>query len=113
MNTKRLQEMLAFWQPILRLQDWDIEVRAVSRKSIDGDDGECYAYPDIKEAEIKIVSGRPSSKFADHETILVHELTHCHLEPIRTDENNAKVETATEAISKAFVGMVRKMNGKS
>lgn len=107
MTTTKLRELLDYWQAALRLSDWDIEVYAAPRASMDGDDGECEAYPEIKEAVIRVVRGKPSSEFADHETILVHELLHCHMEPLRTDENNASVELVVEDLSKAFVRMRR------
>lgn len=107
-SKRRLEDLLAFWQPALRLADWDIEVKAATRKAMGGDDGENYAYPELREAEIRVVNGATSSRFADHETVLVHELVHCHLETIRTDENNAALETAIEAISKAIVALKRR-----
>lgn len=107
MNTRELLDLLAYWQPALRLADWDIEVKAKSRKALGGDDGECEAYPDIKEAVIGVVRSKPSSQFADHETILVHELVHCHLERLRTSSNEADVERAVEDLSKAFVRIHR------
>lgn len=107
MTTRELRALLEWWQPALRLADWDIEVKAVPRSRLGGDDGHCYAYPDLKEAEILVVSGRPSSKFADHETILVHELMHCHAEPLRTARTEDKVERLVEDVSKCIVRIAR------
>lgn len=106
-TTRQLRALLEWWQPALRLADWDIEVKAVPRSKLDGDDGHCYAYPDVKEAEIFIASDRPSSRFADHETVLVHELMHCHAESLRNDETEHLVERLVEDTSKAFVRIAR------
>ena len=107
LTKRQLDAWLAYWQPVLRLADWDIEVRSKSRKALGGDDGECSAYPDLFEAEIGVVSGPPSSRFADHETILVHELIHCHMDPLLTPETEKAVEFIVEKLSKAFVALAR------
>lgn len=107
MTNGELRELLEFWQPVLRLSDWDIEVHARPRAKMDGDDGECEAYPDLKEAVIGVVRGKPSSRCADHETILVHELLHCHLERLRNEQTEAEVERVVEDLSKAFVRLAR------
>lgn len=107
MTNRELRDLLAYWQPALRLADWDIEVKAVPSARLDGDDGECCAYPDIKEAEILITRSRPSSQFADHETILVHELLHCHLSPLQTSKTEAAVERIVEDLAKAIVRLAR------
>lgn len=107
MTNRELRALLEWWQPALRLADWDIEVKAKSRTELDGDDGLCYAYPEIKEAEIHVTRGKPSSEFADHETILVHELLHCHLEPLRNDRTEAAVERIVEDLAKAIVRLAR------
>lgn len=104
---RQLEEWLTFWKPALRLADWDIEVKSCSRKKLEGDDGECYAYPELQEAEIRVVSGKPSSALTDHETILVHELIHCHLERLRTETNAEAIELVVEVLSKAFIGLRR------
>lgn len=106
--TKRqLEEWLAFWQPALRLADWDIEVKACSRKKLEGDDAECYPYPELQEAEIRVVSSKPSSALTDHESILVHELLHCHIDRLRTETNGDVIELVVEILSKAFIGLRR------
>ena len=107
MTTRELRELLAFWQPALRLADWDIEVHARTRKSLNGDDGEAAIYPEIKEAEIGVVSTKPSSAYADHETILVHELLHCYFERLRNDSTDGEVERIVEDLSKAIVRIQR------
>lgn len=109
MPTKReLQKLLTRWQAALRLSDWDIELKVLPRGRIHGNDGECYAYPDLREAEIRIVSGATSSKFADHETVLVHELLHCHMDRAQTDENEEAIEAAVEVLSKCIVALARR-----
>lgn len=107
LSQRRLDELLDFWQGALRLADWDIEAKTATRRALNGDDGECSAYPTLREAEIRVVSCAPSSKFADHETILVHELYHCHFEPFRTDKNEQEIERTIEALSKATVALRR------
>lgn len=107
LTKRQLEEWLEFWQPAMRLADWDIEVKACSRKSLEGDDGECYPYPELQEAEIRVVSGKPSSALTDHEAILVHELLHCHVDRLRTDTNGELVEYVVEVLGKAFIGLRR------
>lgn len=107
MTNRELRALLEWWQPALRLADWDIEVKAVPKSKLAGDDGECSAYPDIKEAEILVTRGEPSSQFADHETILVHELLHCHLSPLQTPKTEATVERIVEDLAKAIVRLAR------
>lgn len=111
MNRRELAEVVAFWQPALRLADWDIEALPVARKAMDGDDGECEAYPDLKEATIRVVRGKPSSTLVNHEIIAIHELLHCHFEPIRTEENEQRVEAIIEALSRAFYNLRRSLEG--
>ena len=110
LRKKELEGLAEEWAKALRLGDWDIEVRFGTADEMFDSDGLCYAYSDIKEAEILIRRGKASSKFADTETVLVHELLHCHFEPIRDDTTEPTLEAAIDALSKAFVRM--KHNGQ-
>ena len=105
---KNAEATLDKWQPILRLSDWDIEVDTKPRKKMEEEaDGLCQAYPDLKEAEITICSGKPSSKFSTHERIAVHELVHCLTAEIadKCPEVENEVEKLVEIVSKSFVDL--------
>lgn len=105
------KELLQKWQPILRLSDWDIEVSTRPRKRmLHRADGTNSVYTGLKESEINIVESKPSS--TDHETVVVHELMHCHTDPIATEENEKEVESLIEDVSKAFVRLDRRWSRK-
>ncbi len=83
MNTvsrKELAALVAKWQDILRLRDWDIRVRIVRRKWRKFGDVEADA--DDKKA-VLLVNHRPYSR-ADFnlEELVVHELLHLKLDPM-------------------------------
>ena len=68
------RDILARWQPILRLADWDIDLRLVTtpwRKS-----GDVKVDLDDRKAVLLLKAGQP----AEHlEEIIVHELLHLRL----------------------------------
>jgi hypothetical protein len=68
------RDILARWQPILRLADWDIDLRLVTtpwRKS-----GDIKVDLDDRKAVLLLKAGQP----AEHlEEVLVHELLHLRL----------------------------------
>lgn len=107
MRKRDLERLLAEWAPVLRLADWDIELKVASPSSMQDADGKAWIYPSIREGEIWITKGRMSSRFADAETVLVHELLHFHFEELRTDENEKHLEIALELLSKALVKLKR------
>lgn len=68
------RDILARWQPILRLADWDIDLRLVTtpwRKS-----GDVKVDLDDRKAVLLLRAGQPSEHL---EEIVVHELVHLRL----------------------------------
>jgi hypothetical protein len=66
--------VLATWQPVLRLADWDIDVRLVAtpwRKS-----GDIKVDLDDRKAVMLLAAGMPA---VDLEEVVVHELLHLRL----------------------------------
>jgi ABC-type Zn uptake system ZnuABC Zn-binding protein ZnuA len=105
------QALLDKWQPILRLADWDIEITPKQRRRIlHKSDATNGVYGALKESSIDIVETKPSS--ADHETVVVHELLHCHTDPFFNDDTEKEVEIMVEQVAKAFVQLDRKWSRK-
>lgn len=73
MTRKEINRALPFWQSVLRLEDWTIDVRTVAKAKLvrDGDPLEGYTVMHLEElfAEIEMVRGAT-------EDTLVHELLH-------------------------------------
>lgn len=95
--------MLRFWQPVMRLADWEIVARYKRRLSASG-----YCYPDFpyKRARIEICDPRDWNEEAygrkqDVEADLLHELGHCHFAPFRT-QNATPLGDAEEQIVTAY-----------
>jgi len=68
------REVLARWQPILRLADWDIDLRLVTtpwRKT-----GDVKVDLDDRKAVLLLKAGQPSEHL---EEVVVHELLHLRL----------------------------------
>jgi len=68
------REVLARWQPILRLADWDIDLRLVTtpwRKT-----GDVKVDLDDRKAVLLLKAGQPSEHLGE---VLVHELLHLRL----------------------------------
>jgi hypothetical protein len=76
-----LDACVAKWQKILRLEDWDFNVRLLCKNDIDdGANGTCATILDIGWAEIKISKTPLEADGSPHdmERSLVHELLHVH-----------------------------------
>lgn len=93
----QLNESLAEWQRILRVQDWDVDAKIVRRDDLDtGEERRCGSIWQLakkRHATIKLldpVDWVGDSGGQDHEITLVHELLHIHtrriLEAGDTDE---------------------------
>jgi len=71
---EQARDILARWQPILRLADWDIDLRLVTtpwRKS-----GDVKVDLDDRKAVLLLRAGQPSEHL---EEVVVHELVHLRL----------------------------------
>ena len=110
-----LLESLAFWQSVLRLQDWTIDVRQVRGNGLNmvsDSVGRCRPVLTNKMATIGIIDPvdyDPECSFPlDQEWLLVHELLHLHLEPIAPDVNsplNFCTEQALESITCGLISL--------
>jgi len=82
-----LHERLKYWQRVLRLQDWDIELLQVKSREIGDRWGQTQTSWPWREIRMQIIdaddSGANSSQFGkpfDPEQTLVHELLHTVLD---------------------------------
>jgi hypothetical protein len=112
-----LAERLSYWQKVLRLQDWTVEI--LFKKHFEATHDHCEAYVEVyepkKHARINLIDpghinpeGWPKN---DQETALVHELLHLHLWPFNPEEDTPKwtaMEQATHALSLALIELERK-----
>jgi hypothetical protein len=107
------------WQKKLRLQDWKIKIKLVSKvemiaKEMEYDQdpdtciGFCEPLAEQKVANIYVL--RPRENGEVHEGVnpsidatLVHEMLHCHFAPFSTPETKLAVEQAIEAITEALL----------
>lgn len=115
LTNEQLQERLAYWQKVLRLQDWTI--RVAFRHVVDmepGNEAEVDTNFPLKRAAIAIVYpdeyrsrvGWPQ----EVEESLVHELLHLHLEPWQVEKGSLEYvlqEQAVESLAHALVELAR------
>ena len=106
-----LAPLLAEWQPLLRLADWDIVARYV--RHLD----RCTVSYDAKYKHASIALVDPIDWPADAtfpydiEKHLVHELCHLHLAPLDIANNtpmHLHEEQAVESLARAFVALKRR-----
>jgi hypothetical protein len=97
LTLKQLRSYLAKWQPRVRLEDWTITIRWATAKECEEDlkelIGLCYAYDEIKTAEILIrhpkhMEDEEDLGHRDIEITTLHELLHLHMRPFRTEEGS-------------------------
>lgn len=104
-----LDALLAFWQPRMRLADWDVRVEYKRHMERSGYIIADFAY---KRADITIMDpiDWPGGRPLDPERRLVHELGHLHFAAFKTDDDTPlgdAEEQAVEAFSKALVELKR------
>ena len=124
MDLAEAKERLAYWQRVLRLQDWRIELREAA--AIEMDEGRSWAktkeVAEHKTAQIRMVldraeAGEPSLQGGvcwDPEHNLLHELLHLLLRdwPTEKDSPGATAqELAINLLCEAFLG--RRRTGSS
>jgi hypothetical protein len=116
MKQDELNELLAMWQYLLRLQDWDIKAKfaRVSTFDVGQSEGEVNWVLSKRQAIVKILDPVDYPEDAgwpqDAEQTLVHELLHLHFAPFDAESGSPELtaqEQAIEAISKALVGIKR------
>ena len=79
MTKAQLEKKLRFWQELLRLQDWDIDISFAHHHDIDGF-GHVFWTQEKKKATINITfpNEMEGMSHKDPEKTLVHELLHLH-----------------------------------
>lgn len=108
-----LLELVDRWQGLLRLRDWQLDVRYVTDLAApDGSPcfGLCSRFVDAKRARILIRDPETSAALSDSHDIedtVVHELLHLHFAPLAEDTpaGIAAEEQAVWAISGAFTAL--------
>ncbi len=114
-ETQELGPLVALWQKVLRLQDWDITALIVPEIDIPPDRrGEIEYEAKLCQAFMRILhpSGYAAGMEVDMEQVLVHELQ--HLKMAFTDEFILKnplmdvyLEFAVDSNARALVGLAR------
>lgn len=115
MTCEQLTTRLAFWQRVLRLQDWEIQASIVKiREMRDADeDGCCEWLHAKKRAVIRILAEADYPAGVDwpqdQERTLVHELLHLHVGSFCRPEEGSKeeeiMEQAIHALSLALLDL--------
>jgi len=121
MTQKKLEQLVRKWQKILRLQDWEIEVKQVGHNDFleDGRCAQLEASANQKEGTIKILKPDQyrawNDKPQDIEQDVVHEQAHVYLFAIeryaRAGEEEAlkvAIENAANIFSAALIMLDRK-----
>lgn len=118
MTIEALRERLAYWQRVLRLQDWDIALRMVTdvRDFADADYcGECRAQTDYRRAVILLLdpaveatrevrTGLVAEFCYEPEQVLVHELLHLIVPKAEG------CEYAVESLAKTLMGLKQQLH---
>lgn len=85
-DLEKLEEMLAYWQPKLRLSDWDMKISMAPIGDMNGELAQVTLFLSRKSAHIRVsnLEGRstPGLWPYDLENDLVHELLHAHLDTL-------------------------------
>ncbi len=118
MTIEQLRDRCAYWQQVLRLQDWDITVEIVRSRAIEDAVGKIHPLFSKKIARIKLQDRydacQPDAIYqSDQEVDLVHELLHCHFiacEP--EDWDDLKGETTHQAIHAISTALVKLDRGR-
>ncbi|WP_291981929.1 hypothetical protein [Luteitalea sp.] len=120
-----LRERLVYWQRVLRLQDWDIEVRVLPQHHLNADSpmstgrvsfNHVYRSACILVADPATVIDDHTAAFTRHsvydpEQTLVHELVHLLMPS--PGEVKVDVEFTVEAVSKALVRLDRRQDASA
>lgn len=111
-----LNEALAYWQKVLRLQDWRITAEVVRGRQFDSatQTAGTNLCTGLKEAKITLRDPidyeSPRGTPQDHELDLIHELLHLHLEPlieVAAETNGCYLlkEQVIECLATGFVSL--------
>lgn len=115
------RDRLAYWQDVLRLKDWDIDVSIERRREIGGGGLGCATIDCYRRARVRLCDPidydeRDWPIDRDMEATLVHELVHLHLDDLRVVEKDkdgkttaeyVALERATETLARALLALSR------
>ena len=115
LNQSDLRRQCKWWQGILRLSDWDTEVRVVRASGLSGDSqGEIIPFAQKRVAKVKILDPVDFCGETiipqDMEVTLVHELLHLYFLPFSIADGSPldlAQEQAIDALSVALVSLSR------
>jgi hypothetical protein len=118
LTQEQLEERLAFWQKVLRLQDWRVRVRLVRQRDLrdPGNQGESEWVLENRAAVIRVLEpfDYPSDSVwpQDMERTLVHELLHLHFAPFDAEPDTAESIAQEQAIDCIATGLVALHRGQ-
>ena len=113
-----VKKQLKYWQQVLRLQDWNIELRIVRQHELGDPDAlaECEYYLERKDAFIRIVPPIDLDKFdssyleeeaRDYDVTIIHELLHLHFALFDDPQYECAHEQVINTLSRAFAKIYR------
>lgn len=113
-----LRTQVAYWQKVLYLQDWTIEVRLLRQWEMSDRQtlAQCEWYLQRKDAILGFLSPQDivglhnrflNDEEADYDISLVHELLHLHFAPFHKEDDELFHEQAINAISRGMVKVWR------
>ena len=115
---KELRVQLAYWQKVLYLQDWTVDLRVVRQWEMDDPKtlAQCHWFLERKDAIIQVLNPTDLAGIADkfikgeecdYDISLVHELLHLHFAPFYREGDEISHEQAINAISRGMVKVWR------
>lgn len=115
---QELHKQLAYWQKVLYLQDWNIDLRICRIWEMDDNAlASCEWFLQRKDAIIRVLHSSDIGAFSqtfindeecDYDISIVHELLHLHFAPFDNKDIEIPIEQAINAISR---GMVKTWRG--
>src|SRR3990172_9860518 len=119
-----LRKQLAYWQRVLYLQDWTVELRVVRQWEMTDNQtlAQCENHVQRKDAIIYVLHPHDlpglSSRFlngeeCDYDISLVHELLHLHFAPFRNENDTTAHEQVINAISRGMVKVWRNKDNEN
>lgn len=121
-TVEQLRERVAYWQQVLRLQDWDVRVEFHRAREfeVDGRGAETTISVCNKCALIWMLDPVDYPENAieekDNDRTIVHELLHLHTEPMGVRKgrtHDVAEEQMIESLAKGFISLERKIDALS
>lgn len=117
-----IADQVAYWQQVLRLQDWNVDARVARAHEMVGDQqpiAQCDIYEQRKDAVLRVLHPMDlptvSQHFLfgeekDYDLSIVHELMHLHFQPFQSAADTAQglaQEQCIETVSRALLRLYR------